>query len=244
VNQSLAMRLFGGEALGRRVRYARTEKAEPGRWYEIVGIVSDFPSGASPGMDDSKLKLYHAVAAGQVQPVSIALRLRGGAPTTFAGRLREVAAGVDPELQLRNIFGLDEVLRREQWIRLLEGAVFAAVTLSVLMLSAAGIYALMSLTVSQRRKEIGIRTALGADRKRIVGSIFARALGQLGVGAALGIGAAAMLDKMLWGNPMRESAPVVLPIVGLLVMAVGFLGVFGPARRSLRIEPTEALREQ
>lgn len=244
VNQSLAIRLFGGDALGRRVRYARKQDAEPGRWYEIVGIVSDFPSGASPGMEDSKLKLYHAVAAGQVQPVSIALRVPGGAPTAFAGRLREIAAAVDPDLQVRNVFSLDEVLRREQWIRLLEGSVFAAVTLSVLMLSAAGIYALMSLTVSQRRKEIGIRTALGADRRRIVASIFARAFGQLGAGTAVGLGAAALLDRTLWGNPVRDNTAAVLSVVALLMVAVGILGVFGPARRSLRIEPTEALREQ
>ncbi len=168
---------------------------ESGRWYEIVGIVSDFPTGVSPGMDDSQLKLYHAVAAGQVQPVTMALRVRGGAPSTFAGRLREIAAAVDPDLQLRNILSLDEALRREQWIRRLEAAVLAAVTLSVLMLSSAGIYALMSFTVSQRRKEIGIRMALGADRKRIVASIFSRALGQLAVGAALGMASGAVLEK-------------------------------------------------
>ena len=250
VNQSFAQRIFGGDALGRRIRYvgrsrgAAPQNVESGRWYEIVGIVSDFPTGVSPGMDDSPLKLYHAVAAGQVQPVTMALRVRGGAPSTFAGRLREIAAAVDPDLHLRNILSLDEALRREQWIRRLEAAVLAAVTLSVLMLSSAGIYALMSFTVSQRRKEIGIRMALGADRKRIVASIFSRALGQLAVGAALGMASAAVLEKASGGDLMRGNAAVVLPVVALFMMAVGFLAALGPARRGLRIEPTEALREQ
>jgi putative ABC transport system permease protein len=250
VNQSFAQRIFGGGALGRRLRYvgrsrgSAAQDVEAGRWYEIVGIVRDFPTGVSPGMLDSQLKLYHAVAAGQVQPVNIALRVRGGAPSTFARRLPEVAAAVDPDLQLRNILSMDEALRKEQWIRRLEAAVYGAVSLSVLMLSSAGIYALMSFTVSQRRKEIGIRMALGADGKRIVASIFSRALGQLAVGAALGAALGAVLEKASGGNLMRGNAAVVLSVVALFMMAVGFLAALGPARRGLRIEPTEALREQ
>jgi hypothetical protein len=250
VNLPLAQQVFAGNALGRRIRYvvddtrggAAPRNVESGRWYEIVGIVSDFPTGASPEMDGSKLKVYHAAAAGQVQPVTLALRVRGDAPPTFAGRLREIAAAVDPELHLRNILSLDEALRREQWIRRLEAAVLVAVTLSVLMLSSAGIYALMSITVSQRRKEIGIRMALGADRRRIVANIFSRALGQLAVGAALGVASGAALEKA--SGLMQGNAAVVLPVVALFMMAVGFLAALGPARRSLRIEPTEALREQ
>jgi predicted permease len=250
VNQSFARRIFGGDALGRRKRYigsgtgAAPQTGEPGGWYEIVGIVRDFPSGVTPNMNDSPLKLYHAVAAGQVQPVNIALRVRGGDPATFARRLSEIAAAVDPDLQLRNIVSLDEALRKEQWLRRLEAAVLAAVSLSVLMLSSAGIYALMSFTVSQRRKEIGIRMALGADRMRIVASIFSRALGQLATGAALGVALAAALGKRSGDDFMRGNAAVVLTAVALFMMAVGFLAALGPARRCLGIEPTEALREQ
>jgi hypothetical protein len=250
VNQSLAQRIFGGDALGRRIRYVRREagagpqQVETGRWYEITGIVRDFPAGVSPGMKDSQLRLYHAATAGQVQPVKIMLRVRGGAPSSFARRLSEIAAAVDPDLQLRNVVSLDEALRKEQWIRRLEAAVFAAVSLSVLMLSSAGIYALMSFTVSQRRKEIGIRMALGAARVRIVGSIFARALGQLAIGAALGAASATMLEKTSGDDLMRGNAAIVLPAMALFMMGVGFLAALGPARRCLGIEPTEALREQ
>ena len=236
VNQSFALRVFGGDALGRRIRYTESE-----RWYEIVGIVRDFPAGVSPGMLDSQLRLYHPVAAGQVQPVTMALRIRGGAPSTFARRLSEVAAAVDPDLQLRTILSMKDALRQEQWIRRLEAGVLGGVSLSVLLLSSAGIFALMSFTVSQRRREIGIRIALGADRKRIIASVFSRALAQLAIGAALGTAAAATLES---GNHlMRGNAAIVLPLVALFMMAVGFVAALGPARRGLRIEPTEALRE-
>jgi putative ABC transport system permease protein len=195
-------------------------------------------------MDGTPLRLYHAVSAGQVQPATILLRLRGGTASAFAGRLPEIATAIDPDLQLRGIVSLDEALRREQWIRRMEAGVLAAVTLSVLLLSSAGIYALMSITVSQRRKEIGIRTALGADPKRIVASIFSRALGQLAIGAGLGMAAAIALERASGDGLMRGNAATVLPAVTLLMMSVGFLSALGPARRCLRIEPTEALREQ
>lgn len=240
VNRSLAQRVFNGDALGRRIRYAGG-KADPGRWHEIVGIVPDFPTGASPEMGGTPLRVYHAVAAGQVRPATLAIRVRGGVASTFGARLREIAAAVDPDIQLRTIVSLDEAMRREQWIRRLEASVLAAVTVAVLMLSSAGIYALMSITVSQRRKEIGIRMALGADPKRIVASIFSRALGQLAVGAALGMGGAVALQRAT--DLTDGSATVVLFGVALFVMAVGFLAALGPARRSLRIEPTEALRD-
>jgi predicted permease len=250
VNQPFARQIFGGNALGRRIRYvvrsirAAEQTAEPGRWYEIIGIVSDFPTGVSPGMRDTQLKVYHPAAAGQVLPAAIAIRLRDGAASTFAQRLREIALAVDPDLHLRNIRGLDEALRSEQWISRMTAAAFVGITMSVLLLSSAGIYALMSFTVSQRRKEIGIRLALGADWKRIVASIFSRALLQLAAGAAFGAALAVAYERGSGGVILRGHGAVVLPAVALVMMAVGFLAVLGPARRSLRIEPTEALREE
>ena len=120
----------------------------------------------------------------------------------------------------------------------------ASVTACVLMLSSAGIYALMSITVSQRRREIGIRMALGADPRRLVASIFSRALGQLAAGAALGMALAVVLERSSGSSLMGGNEAIVLPVVALFMMVVGTLAAVGPARRSLRIEPTEALREQ
>jgi predicted permease len=247
VNQPLAQKLFGNNALGRRIRYVDggpERDAQPGRWYEIVGVVSDFPTGASQGMRDTEIKVYHAAAVGQLLPAAIAIRMRSGVPTTFTQRLRDIAASVDPDLQLRDIRGLDDALRSEQWISRLQAAVFLAVTLSVLILSSAGIYALMSFTVSQRRKEVGIRMALGADWKKIVAGIFSRALLQLGAGAMLGLGLGIALEKLSGGNLLRGNGAIVLPAVALAIMVVGFLAALGPTRRSLQIHPTEALREQ
>jgi ABC-type antimicrobial peptide transport system permease subunit len=86
--------------------------------------------------------------------------------------------------------------------------------------------------------------ALGADRRRIVASIFSRSLLQLAAGAAFGAALGLAVERASGGVIMRGYASTVVPAVVLVIMAVGFLAAVGPARRSLRIEPTEALREQ
>jgi hypothetical protein len=243
VNRTLAQRVFGGNALARRIRYS-DGSAGVGRWYEIAGIVSDFPTGVSAGMRDSEMKVYHAVTAGQVQPAVLALRMRSGSPALFSQRLREVAASVDPDLHFRDIRSLDEALRKEQWISRLEAGVLLGVTVSVLLLSSAGIYALMSFTVSQRRREIGIRMALGASRWSIVASVFSRALIQLTAGVAMGAVLGIAFARASGGSLTGGGAPAVILTVVLVVMGVGLLAALGPTCRSLRIQPTEALREQ
>ncbi len=117
-------------------------------------------------------------------------------------------------------------------------------TLSVVLLSSAGIYALMSFTVSQRRREIGIRTALGADPGRLLRSIFSRAARQLAIGVAVGLAAAALVENLTGGALMNGNGAVLLPAVAVLMTAVGLLASVGAAKRGLRVQPTEALREQ
>ncbi|MGC4053827.1 MAG: ABC transporter permease [Paludibaculum sp.] len=246
VNRSLAQNLFGGDALGKHIRYVEhsTGQAEPGRWYEIGSVVSDFPTGVSAGRDDAGFKVYHAVSPGQVRPAVLAVRLRGGPPGTFGSRLRQVAGGVDPELLLRDVRSLEEALRKEQWIRRLEAGVLLGITVSVLLLSSAGIYALMSFTVSQRRREIGIRVALGASRTRIVVAVFSRALVQLAAGVALGGLLGLGLTQVSGWSLVEGDAPGVMAGVVVFLLGVGLLAALGPTRQSLRIQPTEALREE
>ena len=124
------------------------------------------------------------------------------------------------------------------------GATLIAVMGSVIALSAAGIYSLMSFTVARRRKEIGIRAALGADPRRILAGIFSRVFGQLAIGAVLGVAGAVALEEILEGEMFQGNGLVILPIVAVLMTAVGVLAAAGPARRGLRIHPTEALREE
>lgn len=241
VNQPLAERLFGGNALGRRFRYVSGRGEEPGTWHEVVGVVTNFPSGVSAAMRDSQLRVYHLAAPGQLQPAVLAMRTRTGG-ASFGQRLREITAAVDPDLVLSDVRGLDEVLRREQWIVRLEASSMLAVTVSVLLLCSAGIHALMSFTVSQRRREIGIRMALGATQTSIVISVLSRGLRQIGAGAALGAVLCLLFSRLF----VEESEGIAVALLAMVaaVLSVGFFAARGPTRRSLRAQPTEVLREQ
>jgi putative ABC transport system permease protein len=139
---------------------------------------------------------------------------------------------------------LDEVHNETQITSNLTSYGLAIVTLSVLLLSAAGLYALMSFTVTLRRREIGIRMALGAPPGRMVTSIFARALWQIAAGVAVGVTVALLLHRSLrieveggW------HIPGILPAAVLFILTIGLLSAAGPARRAIRVDPTEALRD-
>ncbi|HZB24686.1 MAG TPA: FtsX-like permease family protein [Vicinamibacterales bacterium] len=250
VNRTLATRLFGGaSALGQRVRYvgrsreAFSEYVTHDRWYEIVGVVPDFPKLATLE-EHAAAVLYHAATPAEMYPANLAVRIRGSQPSSFAGRLRELSAAVDPNLQLRDVASMQEVAKREQGVMRVIGVTLVVVMSSVIVLSAGGIYALMSFTVARRRKEIGIRTALGADPSQILRSIFSRALLQLGAGAALGMLGAVGLEQVLQGESFQGHGAVILPSVAVLMTVVGLAAAIGPARRGLRIHPTEALRAE
>jgi ABC-type antimicrobial peptide transport system permease subunit len=110
----------------------------------------------------------------------------------------------------------------------------------VLLLSAAGIYALMSFTVSQRTREIGIRTALGAARGRVLVTIFRRVAWQIGGGVLVGtvLSGGAFVAT---GLNLSGAAPLLVAVATIMAL-VGLLAAFAPARRGLRIQAIEALR--
>jgi putative ABC transport system permease protein len=250
INRSMAEQLFGGASpLGQRVRYVgRSRETAPrdvelNRWYEIVGVVQDFPTLTT--LDVQRVnRVYHAAAPGALVSPMMAVRVRFAKPTTFAGRLREVAAAVDPNLQLRDLTTSEEAMKREQGLMRLIGITISLVMISVIVLSAAGIYALMSFTVARRRREIGIRVALGADPAHILAGVFSRAFAQLAIGAGAGMLGAVALEGLLEGELFQGQGAVILPIVVVLMTTVGLLAAIGPARRGLRVQPTEALREE
>ena len=252
VNRTLVDLAFGGaNPLGARIRYVgRSREANARdvvlhRWYEIVGVVPDFPTLLSPDADREG-RVYHAATFGDLYPVELAVRVRGGDPMTLANTFRDISAAVDPNLQLRDIATAEIVLKREQGMMRLIGAAVVIVMLSVVGLSAAGMYALMAFTVARRRREIGIRAALGADRNRLLAGIFSRALAQLAAGAAAGLVGAIALDQLLIeGDRMFQGqGAVIVPVVALVMTVVGLLAALGPARAGLSIQPIEALREE
>jgi ABC-type antimicrobial peptide transport system permease subunit len=161
----------------------------------------------------------------------------------FSSRLRDLTSALDPTLRLR-IVTLTE-MKRQQMIGLrLMVLGSSLVILTALLLSAAGIYAMMSFTVSQRRKEIGIRAAMGADAGQLLRSIFTKAALQLAAGVVVGIVLALMTNRASDGELLGSFGRGLLPVTAVVMAIVGLSATIGPARRSLRIQPTEALRAE
>ena len=172
------------------------------------------------------------------------LRLSGSPSPQLTPRLRQIAATVHPGLRLETVEGVVETWNNSQkFLRLMATAIIVVMS-SVLLLSAAGIYAMMSFTVARRRREIGIRAALGADARHILAGIFRRAATQLAVGVALGIAVAATLDWLGEGAFAGGNTLALVPsVVGVMVL-VGLIAAVAPARRGLAVQPTEALRDE
>ncbi len=239
VNQSFVAKVLGDRnPIGRHVRFARPPDAEAEPWYEIVGVVRDL------GMVSGNLEgagFYLPAAPGEVSPLHLAIRVRGE-PEAFAPRLRAVAAEVDPSLRLHDLQPLDEVgatmwLESDFLSRLL-----ILVSAIALLLSLAGIYSVMSFTVSRRTREIGIRVALGADRRRVIAAIFRRPLAQVGLGILGGGGLVAALMLPIYEGALSARHVGVLVAYVALMLGVCLLACIVPTQRALRIEPTEALR--
>ena len=250
VSRGLVDQVFSGaNPLGRRIKYVGWSREAPSgnvvleRWYEIVGVVPDFPV-PGPFDDESDGRVYHAVAAGDLYPARLNVRVRTGDPAALADPLRDLSASIDPDVLLLDVSTAEIAFKQAQGMMRLIGVSLALVILSVILLSSAGIYSLMSFTVARRRREIGIRAALGANRNRILAGIFSRVLAQLGAGAVLGLIAAVGLDQILEGDMVRNYRAMLLPLVVLLMMTLGVIAAIGPVRQGLRIQPSEALRDE
>jgi ABC-type antimicrobial peptide transport system permease subunit len=169
--------------------------------------------------------------------------MRGHDPLQFTSRLRDLTSALDPTLRLR-IVTFSEMKRQAQIGFRLMLLASSLVILSALLLSAAGIYAMMSFTVSQRRREIGIRAALGADAGQLLRSIFTRAALQLAAGIVVGTVMALLIDRASEGEMLGLLGLGLVPIAAVLMVLVGLFATLGPARRGLHIQPTEALRAE
>jgi putative ABC transport system permease protein len=242
VNESFVKLVLGGRnPVGRQLRYRYASldplsgEWEPGPWHEIVGVVPDL--GMSKSTDPKVAGFYHPLAPDDAGPLHVAVHLRGGDPAAFAQRLRTLAATVDPTLHVDAVARMDTLSDPEIrfitfWVRLL-----TVVSAVAMLLSLAGIYAVMSFTVARRTREIGVRVALGASRRRVVAAVFARPMSQIG----LGIVAGGTLT-MLAGGRATPGALAGALVYTMLMLGVCLLACIVPTRRALQVQPTEALR--
>jgi hypothetical protein len=241
VNRAFVNQLLGGaNAVGRRVHYAQAASSGTPTQYEIVGVVTDLSTNTiAPDLIEPVM--YHSLS--RSTSATALIRMRGNDPLQFSSRLRDLTSALDPTLRLR-IVTFSEMERQAQIGFRLMVLGSSLVILSALLLSAAGIYAMMSFTVSQRRKEIGIRAALGADAGQLLRSIFTKAALQLAAGIMVGTALALMIDRASEGEMLGPLGRALLPVTAVAMTIVGLFATIGPVRRGLRIQPSEALRAE
>jgi hypothetical protein len=239
VNEAFARYYLGaGSPIGRRVRYRSAGSTTPLPWVEIIGVVRDI--GMTPTGRGEAPYAYHPAAPAALQPAVMGIRFSGD-PAALAPRVRAIAAGLDAALRLHDMRSLD----RAAWLVDLPFLVVAGGTVGVvslgLFLSAAGIFSLMSVSVARRTREIGVRTALGANAGRILLGILSRALVLVGSGVV--IGNLVLVLLVVVGNLSTSRISRASAATSVIVLVVGLMACVEPARRALRIQPVDALRD-
>lgn len=246
--------LQGRNPIGQQVRFVRPHNpAGPSEWYTVVGLVGKLDVGVPyrkgpfagfylPGTPDRFGSSLHML-----------IRMRGGDPITVAPQVRQLAAAVDPSLRLVKLERLNEVNNGMLWVIRLWMVVTAVMSSVALLLSLAGLYAVMSFTVARRTREIGVRVALGGSRQRILAAIFRRPLIQMGLGVLAGVSIVAVLTALYpytdgpgAGEAEGLSITAIAMLTGYttLMLGVCLLSCVVPTRRALDVEPTVALRTE
>jgi predicted permease len=238
VNQTLARRYFpGANPIGARFNLENDD------FYEIVGVVADMRRWGPAA--EPVPEIYMSFVQAPTSTMALAARGRGD-PAALAVALRGAAMAVDPEQAVYEVTtldkSLDESLRPRRTLMTFL-AVFAAVALA---LAAIGLYGVLAVNVAQRRRELGIRMALGAAPANVRGLVIGHGLRLVLVGVAVGAAAAAALARLLGWMLFGVSGwdPATYAVVALGLCAVALLATWLPARRATRIDPMTALRAE
>jgi predicted permease len=238
VNASFVRDVLGGRnATGLRMRELPAG-GTPGPWLLIVGVAPDV--GLVAGGPEWSAGYYRPIVPGAAQTSHLIVRVSGELSST-TGRLQALAAAIDPTLRVHDVVSLADGdptmwMEFDYLFRLV-----TTVSAIALLLSLASIYAAMSFAVARRRREIGIRTALGADAVRIASATFARPFTQVGLGVLLGAGLTAALTWAIAGG-VSAAALAVVCAYAILMLGICLLPAVTPLRRALNVDPTEALR--
>jgi putative ABC transport system permease protein len=239
ISEALARKYFPGEdPVGRRIA---VEMQENPPMMEIIGVVGDVRYDKLDG--ELYPMAYETMPQLTYNAMTFVVRADGD-PLALASAARREVQQIDADLPLADVRTLQswigESVSRTRFGTLLL-AVFAAVAL---LLAAVGIYGVMSYSVAQRQHEIGIRMAMGAQRRDVVRLVVGHGLILTGVGIALGAIGAFALTRLIAGLLYGVSAsdPAIYAAVALLLAAVALLACYVPARRATRVDPMEALR--
>jgi predicted permease len=250
VSENMARELWGepAAALGKRIRIAGPG---PLRWREIVGVVEDVRDDGvqqkAPSLVYWPVRMENFWGAKFImRSVAFSIRSKRAGNEGFVNEVHQAVWSVNPNVPLALVRTMHEVYDRS-----MAGTSFALVMLGIagataLVLGIIGIYGVISYGVSQRTREIGIRVALGAQRRDIVRIVLGQggtvALVGIGLGLTASFGLTRLMATMLFG--VSATDPLTFVAVALILLAVALLACYVPARRAMRVDPMVALRHE
>ncbi len=263
VNAAFAKKHFGNDsAVGRRFRTGDGTTPAYGPWRRIVGVVTTVRMLGpfnNPNVDDAGFYVpFYSVPFGPASPTPIAAQFgtvivkphAGQRPTALIGALQREVRKADPNLPLYFVAtpkqNLDSAIAANRVIAMM----FTAFGVVAFVLAAAGIYGVMSFAVNRRTQEFGVRMALGAGNRQILGMVLTQGARQVALGLGLGLGLAFLLGTLgaqAIGNTLFNVSardPLTYGAVSLLVTVISFAAILVPGRRATRVDPMIALRAE
>ena len=240
VNESMARQFWPGEdPVGKRFRMGDTK----GPWRTIVGVVGDV---LHKGLDaPHTLQVYLPNTQFADSSVILAVRTANN-PAALAAAVRSEIATLDPRVPVSAIATMDEVVSASVANQRFGALLFLLFGAIALLLTAVGIYGVISYGVAQRTHEIGIRLALGASRREVLNLIVSEAMKPALLGAVLGLCAALGLTRFLTNllYNVKPTDPFVFAAGLLVLVGVALLASYIPARRAMRVDPLVVLRHE
>ena len=243
VSERVVREYFPGgprEALGRRVRLWGNSD-----WLSVVGVVADIRQrGLTQDVQPMIYAPFQQDHSGLVRFVAFVART--ATPASAAEGIRTEIRRAAPELPIESTRTMDEAVAASLAQPRFRTVLVALFAIAATLIATCGLYGLMAYTVTQRRREIGVRMALGAGRGDVLRLVLTHALRIVVAGLIVGLAGAAgvtrVLQRFLFG--VTPTDPIAFTIVTLLLMAVGLLAAWLPARRATRIDPWAALRAE
>jgi predicted permease len=237
VNQAFARQHFPGEsALGKRLRFGTVDA-------EIVGVVNDIRQVAMA--EPARPTMYvHNLQNGRVKTTIVAQTT--GEPLAMAGAIRQAIWSIDPQQTITAVFTFDEAVSRAMSRPRLLTVLLGAFGLLGLCLGAIGLYGALAAVVGERRREIGVRLALGAEPRQVLAMVVRGGLGLAGIGVAIGlagaIGLTRFLSSILYG--VTPGDPVTFATTAAIFVLTAAAASLLPARSASRLDPVETLRAE
>jgi putative ABC transport system permease protein len=240
INETFARSFFGhGDALGKRIKIGAPGSPRP--WMLIAGIVKDVKS---EGLDAEVTPEMYLPYSQDIGPAMTLVVRTAGDPEHSIAPVRREVLSIDKDQPVYNISTMKRLLEESIAQRRLNMLMLGAFALLALLLATSGIFGVMAYTVAQRTHEIGIRSALGAQKRDILSLVVWHGMMLSLIGVGIGVGASLALTRflssLLYG--VSSTDPATFAVIALLLAGVALVACYIPARRALKVDPMVALR--